>query len=91
MISLDEYSDIGTHWIGLYSLNNNMTYFDNFGAEHKLKEIKKFIGNKSVQVNIFRIQTYDSVMCKYFCIRFIGFMLKSKSLADFTNFFTPNN
>ena len=30
-------------------------------------------------------------MCGYFCIRFIDFMLKSKSLTDFTNLFSPND
>ena len=40
VINLDEYSDIGTHWIALYALNNNVTYFDSFGAEHIPKEIK---------------------------------------------------
>ena len=34
VINLDEYSDIGTHWIALYALNNNATYFDRFGVEH---------------------------------------------------------
>ena len=39
VINLDEYSDIGTHWIPLYTLNNNVTYFDSFGFEHIPKEI----------------------------------------------------
>ena len=34
IINLDEYSDLGTHWIALYQLNNNVTYFDSFGVEH---------------------------------------------------------
>ena len=38
-INLDEYSEIGTHWINLYVLNNNVTYFDSFGVEHIPKEI----------------------------------------------------
>ena len=29
-------------------------------------------------------------MCGYFCIRFIDFMLKGKTLTDFTNLFSPN-
>ena len=29
----------GTHWIALYALNNNVTYFDSFGVEHIPKEI----------------------------------------------------
>ena len=43
VINLDEYSDIGTHWVALYVQNNNVTYFDSFGVEHIPKEIKSFI------------------------------------------------
>ena len=73
------------------ALNDNVTYLDSFGVEHIPKEIIKFIGNKSVKTNIFRIQAYDSMMCEYFYIGFIDFMLKGKSLTDFTNLFSPNN
>ena len=69
----------------------NVTYFDSFGVEHIPKEIKEFIGNKNIITNIYRIQTYDSVMCGYFCIGFIDFMLKGKSLLDYTNLFSPND
>ena len=55
IINLDEYSDIGTHWIVLYVQNNNITYFDRFGVEHNAEEIKTFIGNKNIKTNIFRI------------------------------------
>ena len=44
-INLDEYSHIGTHWMALYALNNNVTYFDSFEFEHIPKEIKIFIIN----------------------------------------------
>ena len=48
--------------------------------------------DKSIVVtNIFEIQAYDSVMCGYFCIGFIDFMLAGKTLTDFTNLFSANN
>ena len=75
VINTDKYCNIGTHWIALYALNNNVTYFDSFGVEHIPKEIKIFIDKSIVVTNIFRIQAYDSVMCGYFCIGFIDFML----------------
>ena len=78
VINLDEYSDIGTHWVALYVSNNDVTYFDSFGVEHIPKEIKTFISNKNIKTNIFRIQAYDSVMCGYFCIGFINFMLEGR-------------
>ena len=43
IINLDEYSDIGTHWIALYVRNNDVTYIDSFGVEHIPEEIKTFI------------------------------------------------
>ena len=66
VINLDEYSDIGTYWITLDSLNNDFTYFDNFVVEHIPKEIKAFIRDKSIKTNIFRIQANDSVMWGFF-------------------------
>ena len=87
--NLDGYSDIRTHWVALYV--HNVTYFDSFGVEHILKEIKTFINNKNIKTNIFRIQAYDSIMCGYFCIGFIDFMLAGKTLTEFTNLFLPNN
>ena len=90
VINLDEYYDIGTHWIALYVNNKTVTYFDSFGVEHIPKEIKKFINNKNIIENIFRLQTYYSVMCRYFCIEFIDFRLKGNNLTDFTNLFSPN-
>ena len=83
VINIDEYSDIGTHWIALW-LNNNVTYFDSFGVEHIPKEIEKFIGSKNVISNIFRIQAYDSIWCGYFCIGFINFMFKGKFFHQIT-------
>ena len=92
VINLDEYSDIGTHRVSLWVNNtNNVTYFDSFGVEHIPKEIKKLIKNKNIKTNIFRIQDYDSIMCGYFCIGFINYMLKGKTLTEYTNLFSPNN
>ena len=54
----------------------NVTYFDSFGVEQILKDIRKFIGNKNFITNIYRIQTYNSIMCGYVCVGFIDFILK---------------
>ena len=90
VINLDEYSDVGTHWVALYVKNNSVTYFNSFGVEHSPKENKIFIKNKN-KTNIFRIQPYDSIMCAYFCIGFINFMLKGKILIEYTNLFSPKD
>ena len=80
--NLDEYENTGTHTI----------YFDSFGVEHIPKEINKFINNDTtkssslerIKSNIFRMQAYDSIICGYFCIEFINYMLKG-------NLFSPND
>ena len=69
----------------------NVTYFDSFGVEYIPKEIRNFIGNKNVTTNIYRTQAYDSIMCGYFCIEFIDFILKGKSLLEYTNLFSLND
>ena len=59
--------------------------------EHIPKEIKKFIRNRNIVTNIYRIKNYDSIMCGYFYIGFIDYMFKGKGLTDYTNLFLPNN
>ena len=100
VINLDEYENTGTHWVSLFVKTNEVIYFDSFGVEHIPKEINKFIpskelgpdvGNKKFKASIFRMQAYNSIMCGYFCIEFINYILKSKTLLDYTNLFSPND
>ena len=98
--NLDEYENTGTHWVSLFVKPKYTVYFDSFGVEHIPKEINKFIGNSDttksnslecIKSNIFRIQAYDSIMCGYFCVEFINYMLKGNTLLDYTNLFSPND
>ena len=75
VINLDEYHDIGTHWVALYVNNKTIIYF----------------GNKKIITNIYRIQAYDSIMCDYFCTGFINSMFNGNSLTDYTSLFSPND
>ena len=75
--------------IALY-VNVNIVYFDSFVVKQILKEIKKFIGNKNIIANIYRIQAYDLIMSGCFSIGFIDFMLKIKSSLESRNSFSPN-
>ena len=88
VINLDEYADVGTHWIALFCNRNEIVYFDSFGVEHVPEEIKEFVGNKNIIANIFQVQANNSVMCGYFRIRFIDFMLAGKNMTDFTSMFS---
>ena len=75
----------------MYVQNNDVAYFDSFRVEHIPKDIRTFIGNKNIKIFFFRIQAYDWIMCGYFYIGFIDFMLAGKTLNDFKNPFSTNN
>ena len=64
VINLDEYADVGTHWIALYVKNNKLIYFDSFGVEHVPKEIIMHpnIEHENIKTNIFRIQADNSII-----------------------------
>ena len=99
VINLDEYENTGTHCVSLFVKPKYTVYFDSFGIEHIPKEINKLIRSKElghavrneIKSNILRIQAYDSILCGYFCIKFINYMLKGKTLLDYTNLFSPND
>ena len=80
VVNLDKHKSIGTHWITLYV----------FVVKYIQEEIRRVIGNKNIITNIFRIQTYNWIMCGYFCIGVIDFMINVKSRTDFTNLFLPH-
>ena len=54
IINLDEYADVGTHWIALFCNESEIVYFNSFGVEHVPEEIKEFLGNKNIIANIFK-------------------------------------
>ena len=89
VINLDVYTNLGTHWIALFCRKSEIVSFDSFGVEHVLEEIKEFVRNKNIIANMFRVQANNSIMCGYFCIGFVDFMLAGKKLTDFTSMFSP--
>ena len=91
VINLDKYADVGTYWIALFGNRSEIVYFDSFSVEHVPEEIKEFVGNKNIVTSIFRVQANNSVICGYFCIEFIDFMVAGKKLTDFTRLFSRYN
>ena len=93
IINLDEYANVGTHWIALFCKKIKIVYFDSFGVEYIPNEIKEFSKkwpeNKNIKTNSFWIQEGNSIMCGYICIGFIDFTLAGKKLTDYTNLFSP--
>ena len=88
--------------INLHDKNSNKTccvssfidslavYFDSFGIEY-IPQILNKIREKSITHNIFRIQDNESIMCGFYCITFIEYMLSRKTLLDYTNLLSPND
>ena len=91
VINLDEYADVGTHWIALFCNKSEIVYFDSFGVEHVPEEINEFGRNKNIIATIFWVQANNSVMYGYFCIGFINFMLAGEKLTDSTSMFSPHD
>ena len=89
VINLDEYADAGTHWIASFCKKSEIVYFDSCSVELVPEEIKEIFGKKNIKVNIFRVQSNNSIMCGYFYIGFIDFMLAGKTLTGFTSMFSP--
>ena len=88
-INLDHSENTGTHWAVVFVMGDEVIYFDSFGVEYIPKEIMEKIKNKNIKTIIFRIQDSNSIMCGYFCILFLEYMLKGKTLTDYTNLFSP--
>ena len=65
VINLDEYADVGTHWIALFCNRSEIVYFDGFSVEYVPDEIKEFIGNKNIKAKIFRVQVNNWIMCGF--------------------------
>ena len=90
IINLDDKNNKREHWISLFTYKNIAAYFDSFGIENIPEEVLNKIRKKSINHNVFRIQDNDSIMCEFYLIAFIEYMLARKTLLDYTNLFSPN-
>ena len=91
IMNLDKYKSIRTHWIGFYMNGNKVINFNTFGAEYIPKEIKKFIGNKNIISNIYRIQTCTwfnnvRILLYLFCIFYFIYLWSLLFLYIFVDF-----
>ena len=91
VINLDVKNSKGTHWVSLFTENNLDLYFDYFGIKDTPLEVLNKIIYKSITHNIFRMQDKESVMCGFYCIAFIEYMLAGKILFGYNNLFSPND
>ena len=74
----------------LRETQHTAVYFDSFVIEYIPQEVLSKIKGKSITHNICRMQSYDSLMCGFYCFAFIEYMFAGKTLLDYTNLFSPN-
>ena len=91
VVNLDERGSTGTHWVAIHIKGPKATYFDSFGIEHIPNEVLRFLNKKDIDSNIFRVQSKKSVLCGYFCIKFLEYMFSGKTLTEYTNLFSPTD
>ena len=53
VINLEEYADVGTHWIALFCKKREIVYFDIFGVEHVAKKLKSLSGIRRLKLTFF--------------------------------------
>ena len=73
----------------LFIDRNLAVFLDSVGIQYIPPEVLNKI--KSITYNIFRIQDNESIMCGFYRIAFIEYMLAGKTLLDYTNLFSPND
>ena len=71
-----------THWVSLFINKNITVYFDSFGIEYIPQEVLNEIRDKSITHNMVRIQDDKSIMCRFYWIAFIEYMLARKYIFE---------
>ena len=80
VINLDDTNSKGTHRVSLFIDKNEAVYFDSFGIQYIPQEVLNKIKDISTP-HIFRIQDNESIMCGFYCIAFIEYMLAGKNFV----------
>ena len=75
----------------LFIKKNTTVYFPSFGIDNTPQEVLNKIKDKSITHNIFRKKDNESIMCGFYSIAFIEYMLAEKTLLNYTNLFSPND
>ena len=87
---MDEKNSKRTHWVLLFISSNVVASFDYFANEYHSQEVLNKIRDKSITNNIYRVQDNKSIMCGFYFIVIIGYMVAGKTLLDYSNLLFPN-
>ena len=77
--------------MAIFVNDDHTVYFDSFGVEHLPQEVGHFLREKETEANVFRVQPAKSVLCGYYCRKFLDYMFDRKSLVDYTSLFSPTD
>ena len=91
MTSTDDKRSKGTYWVSLFTDRNTAVYFDSFRTEYIPQEVLIKIKEKIITHNRFRIPEDESIMCGFYCITFIEYVLAGKSLLGYINLLSAND
>ena len=91
MTSIDDKRSKGTHWVSVFIDRNTAVHFDSFRIEYIPQEVLIKIIKKKITHNRFRIPEDESVMCGFYCIAFIEYVLAGKSLLGYINLSSAND
>lgn len=83
----------GQHWIAIYfDKNRKCEFFDSFGKSPHFYGVNNYLRNNSKTININRkiIQSNISEYCGLYCIFFLIFKLKGRSMTFYNNLFKKN-
>ena len=72
-------------------MTNRVVHFDSFGIEYITEEVLSKIKDISTTHNICRIQSDDPIMCGFYCVAFIKYMIAGKTLLYCSNLFSHND
>ena len=77
--------------MGFITCQQKYSYvLDSFGIEYIPQEVLNEIKDKLITHKLFRIQDNESIICRFYCIAFIEYMLVRRTLLDCT-LFSPND
>ena len=77
--------------MSLFIDKNTAVFFDSFGVKYIPEQVLSKMKDKVIAHNIFRLRDDDSIICGFYCIAFIGYILVGKMLLDDTKLFFRND
>ena len=89
ILNLDSSENEGTHWVALRKMNKIIYYFDPYGYPPPQEIIDLSLG-ESIIYSLKEVQHPDSILCGYFCIAFLYYVLSEEEFSEFLDLFSDD-